>query len=342
MLEWRRVFLVSIIVPVYNKEAYLQGAVDSLIHQTYKNIEIILINDGSTDGSELLCEELARKHDVVHVYNQENRGVSEARSNGIAKATGEYILFLDADDYLALNALDTLVDTLERSYADICFCNFSPGFSPHTQNALASADCWAMDVSDFQEAFVFLWQVHVINNIGTKIYKRDCIADLRFTGYSICEDISFCIDAIMKSRRVAFIDKQLYYYREGTDSSLMSSYKVNYFEANSLLLEKLKKLRNFFSNTSGFDDEYQRFLLDSIKLLLINESSRSFGAFSAICRQILEHPEYRKVVSIEDKCPAIKDRIFFMLMKLRFYAVVYWYLRVAFRFDSTNQQIRTT
>ena len=101
---------ISVIVPVYNSEAYLENCLNSIIQQTYQNLEIILVNDGSTDGSDELCKSYAEAHRNVTVLNQKNLGLSAARNSGIRYAQGEYLFFLDADDLLHPSAIKTLVD----------------------------------------------------------------------------------------------------------------------------------------------------------------------------------------------------------------------------------------
>ena len=106
--------LISIIVPVYNKKEYIKSCIDSLLKQTYKNIEIILVNDGSTDGSNIICDEYSGYCNIVQIYHKNNAGVSSARNFGIVKAKGEYICFIDADDIVANNYVERLYEELCR------------------------------------------------------------------------------------------------------------------------------------------------------------------------------------------------------------------------------------
>ncbi len=115
--------LISIIVPVYNKKEYIKSCIDSLLKQTYKNIEIILVNDGSTDGSNIICDEYSGYCNIVHIYHKNNAGVSSARNFGIVKAKGEYICFIDADDIVANNYVERLYEELCRENTDIVICS---------------------------------------------------------------------------------------------------------------------------------------------------------------------------------------------------------------------------
>ena len=113
---------ISVIVPVYNVEQYLERCVDSIINQTYKNLEIILVNDGSTDNSGKLCDELAKRDDRIRVIHKENGGLSDARNTGIEEAEADLIGFIDSDDYIDENMYELLIDNLRETNADLSMC----------------------------------------------------------------------------------------------------------------------------------------------------------------------------------------------------------------------------
>ena len=114
---------ISIIVPIYNTKKYIDRVVNCLINQTYHNLEIILVDDGSTDGSSMLCDKYKKKDNRIKVIHQKNSGVSVARNVGLKHATGEYIGFVDSDDYISLNMYETLYNNLINTNSDISVCN---------------------------------------------------------------------------------------------------------------------------------------------------------------------------------------------------------------------------
>src|SRR5699024_4494271 len=114
--------LISVIVPVYNVEKYVRRCIDSICGQTYSNLEIILIDDGSTDSSGKICDEMAAKDGRISVIHQENKGLSQARNAGLDQAKGEYIAFVDSDDYLSLNMYECLLKSLKENNADVVRC----------------------------------------------------------------------------------------------------------------------------------------------------------------------------------------------------------------------------
>lgn len=116
--------MVSIIVPVYNAEKYLANTLDSIIRQSYKNFELLLINDGSTDKSKAICDKFALKDRRIKVLDKNNGGVSSARNYGLSVAEGEYVIFIDSDDYLTADMLETLVNDIESTKSDVAICGF--------------------------------------------------------------------------------------------------------------------------------------------------------------------------------------------------------------------------
>ena len=111
--------LVSIVIPVYNVSRYLAQCLESVIHQSYHNIEIIIIDDGSTDGSGSLCDSFARSDDRIRVFHTENRGLASARNLGMEKCTGSYLMFIDSDDWIELHTVETLLNFAQKYNADI-------------------------------------------------------------------------------------------------------------------------------------------------------------------------------------------------------------------------------
>ena len=115
--------LISVIVPVYNVEQYLKKCVDSIVNQTYKNLEIILVDDGATDSSGEICDELEKLDNRIKVYHKENGGLSDARNYGVERATGSYVGFVDSDDYIDAEMYEKLYDAITKEAADVAECN---------------------------------------------------------------------------------------------------------------------------------------------------------------------------------------------------------------------------
>lgn len=225
---------VSVIVPVYQAEKYICRCVDSLINQTYKNLEIILIDDGSKDNSLKLCNELAEKDVRIRVFHHANMGVANTRNKGLDYADGEYIFFLDSDDWIDKNTLSDMVLLLEKYDADLCIC----GFFNYVEGKSAQAHyldtkCKVNKNAFMSEYFWKLYEETILFNIGTKLYKRNIIEEnnLRFyTDMVVYEDIIFCLKYMDKAQLFFLCNKPYYYYFQGNANSVTHSYKKNFWK----------------------------------------------------------------------------------------------------------------
>lgn len=204
--------LISIIVPVYNVEQYLGRCVDSLIGQTYKNIEIILVDDGAKDRSGQICDEYALKDERIIVIHKENGGLSDARNAGIKVAKGAFIGFVDSDDYVAPCMYEELIACLTETDSDIAMCRYIRFKGDRCTECLTSPDeCVEMNTlqaleniySDDGEVYTVAWN---------KLYKREVIADIRYPVKRINEDEFTTYKYIANAKKIVFTQKVLYFY----------------------------------------------------------------------------------------------------------------------------------
>ncbi len=215
--------LISIIVPVYKVEPWLRRCVDSILRQTYSNFELILVDDGSPDHCGAICDLYAEKDNRVVVIHQENQGVSSARNAALNLATGEYIGFVDSDDFIAPNMYELLVEGIEHYQAEIAFCGVcfvtDQGEINTTSKKKVTEEL--LRVID-QRAFVLgalEHQAWVNHTIWNKLYRRDILGKLRFDeSFRICEDALFLLEYSRFIVKAAQIDASYYYYfcRQGS------------------------------------------------------------------------------------------------------------------------------
>ncbi|MBO4894986.1 MAG: glycosyltransferase [Clostridia bacterium] len=210
--------MISVIIPVYKVEPYLRRCVDSVIAQTYKNLEIILVDDGSPDNCGRICDEYALKDSRIKVIHQENRGQSAARNIGLDNATGDYIGFVDSDDYIEPNMYEKLYESLSINNADISICNFEQvgslnkvilADSPITDELLTKQDAFSK-LTDKR-----LWYYLVIWN---KLYKKNIFSSLRFPEGKICEDNYIIHEVFDNAETIVSVKEILYYYFYRADS----------------------------------------------------------------------------------------------------------------------------
>lgn len=204
--------MISIIVPVYNKREYLNYAVQSILLQDYKDYEIILVNDGSTDGSEALCEQYKKELKKIKVLHQMNRGVSAARNIGMDAAEGEYILFLDADDLLGKDCLIRCSDILKKEQVD--FIQFGKRIYREEED-VKMADEGTCRILSGQDALkLFYKRKDITPLVWGCIYKKELISDLKFDEtLHLGEDTLFKFKAIKKSKAVGLTSMALYLNR---------------------------------------------------------------------------------------------------------------------------------
>lgn len=226
---------ISVIIPVYNVEKYLEECILSLINQTFTNCEFIFVNDGSTDNSKLIIESFLEKDDRIILLNQENKGVSVARNEGIAIAKGKYVAFVDSDDWVEKDMYQKLFDSIESHQADIVLCNMF-GYVDGKQNV--SVYSFPKDkVLGLDFIQNHLWK-HLIEKDDlysscNKLFKASIIKEnkLQFPpGNALSEDNVFNLRYFNKIKKFIYIDYTGYHYREVPGSAMRSLLQKNYFE----------------------------------------------------------------------------------------------------------------
>ena len=222
--------LVSIIMPVYNVEKYVAESIDSVLFQTYKNIELIIINDGSKDNSLNICEAYAKQYNNIRLFTKENGGLSSARNFGIEKAKGDYLLFLDSDDLISSEMVGVLVDSIERSNSDIAVCDMSSDIKD-----MGIGNEQELHLSTERALEMILKEIGFSTSAGAKLFRREVFEDVRFPVGRIYEDYATIYLAIGKSQRISYIKKVMYYYRVNLASithSAFSEKRMQYFKAS--------------------------------------------------------------------------------------------------------------
>lgn len=236
---------ISIIVPIYQSEKYLQKCLESLLLQNLENYEIVCVDDGSTDGSTDIVKRMAAKFPCIHYYKQANQGVSAARNHGLRRARGKYVMFVDADDQIRKNSLGYLYRKIEKAKADILV------FGGEAEPFLLTPD-WV------KEAF-FTRNKKYVNcstcalfhesgarpSVCNKLFRRKMISDSTFQeDIAISEDLAFLFDVFPKSQKVIFIDKTVYQYRISNNESAMHKIEGNkmfFFENHLRTIEHILK-----------------------------------------------------------------------------------------------------
>ncbi len=263
--------LISLIVPVYNVEKYIDECLLSLMNQTYSNIEIILIDDGSTDSSGKICDAYQKKDSRIRVFHTENRGVFHAKSIGINNATGKYIGFVDSDDWVELMMYEKLYSNIIKSNSDICMCAFSLSNElgevyTKQKNSLSKGiyDISNIDNNVYRKMFLCDPEKAIDLILCNKLYKSSLIKNnLKLVNNKLhyFEDILLCTFAILEANQLCVIDEALYNYRQRANS-LCHSKDSNYLEQVTIfynsLLPYLDTWPDFFRNN------FEKYITDRI------------------------------------------------------------------------------
>ena len=232
--------LISVVVPVYNVEHYLKKCVDSICHQTYRNLEIILVDDGSTDRSGSLCDEFATSDSRIRVIHKSNGGLSDARNAGMELASGEWWMFVDSDDYIAPDTAETLLLAAVENHCEIAVCNMmriyedgkqEPFYCPVTEPTI-----WAGE-----QRFETLRQPSVCN----KLFRADLFKELRFPKRKFYEDTFVYHVLAHRANRIALTGLSGYYYLSRRESILgQSQFTDRYFDYVEAIHERAMFLFN--------------------------------------------------------------------------------------------------
>ncbi|PXV90160.1 glycosyl transferase family 2 [Lachnotalea glycerini] len=215
--------MISIIVPVYNSEKTLQRCLESLIHQTYSELEILLVIDGPTDTSIDIGKEYEKKDSRVKVILKENEGVSRARNTGIQHAKGEYIQFVDSDDYISEDMCETLLRNVENTGAQMAVCGYHHLFLQ--RDIVKAAKRNHIILKESSEEFLKLYEAGFLNMPWNKLFLRELIKNRFDASLSLGEDLLFNLEYMKGVESIVILDEPLYYYIQKNGQDTLSSKK---------------------------------------------------------------------------------------------------------------------
>ena len=275
-------YKISIIIPAYNVQEYIKQCLESIINQTYKNLEIIVVNDGSKDKTLDIIESIAKDDSRIIVINQENQGVSAARNNALKGVDGDFVMFVDSDDWLDLDTCEVLIKEAVEENADIVMCGYVREYKEKSMpKAMFDEERIIFkneEVKDKLHRRIFgplgnelsaPEKLNAITTIWGKLYKASVLRDLEFVPYEeigMCEDGYFNIFAFEKTKKAVFIKKFLYHYRKViSGGSLTQKKEVDTFERNKKFWKKL----NLLIKSKELSDDYLKALNNRISLSLI-------------------------------------------------------------------------
>ncbi|MBQ2863648.1 MAG: glycosyltransferase [Clostridia bacterium] len=251
--------LISVVVPVYNVEKYLSKCIESVLAQTYPNIEIILVDDGAKDNSGAICDEYARRDERIRVIHKENGGLSDARNRGISEARGEYVGLVDSDDYIDADMYETLYGLISEYDAQIAMCGLYDVYEgkPARQVDSIESSCY-----DKVAAMKMVLEAKVVSVTAVnKLYRRSMFESVSYPVGRTAEDAFVILHLLSQAERVAITNERKYYYFHRENSITTRSFSKRDFDAiaayehnysficeNFPELEKTAKMRLYWAN----------------------------------------------------------------------------------------------
>ena len=316
--------LITVIVPVYKTEEYLRRCVDSIVNQTYKNLEIILVDDGSPDNSGKLCDELAKTDSRIKVIHKQNGGLSSARNAGLDIMTGDYVAFVDSDDFIELNMYESLLRLLISTNSQIAesgiVCDypngehhyFNPDFPASSNNAVFSK------IEALKEIML---AKKITNSACDKLFKAAIFENLRFTEGIILEDFDLMPRCIEKASSVCYTPQPFYHYVMTEQSIMRGGFRENRFTETDI---SRRYIEYYFENYPEIAD-YALAKHIMLCLVLIHASSQD-NRFKEKREQLIKevkNSDFGKVFKLLDKKTKIKYlfaktsiRLFVILMDI--------------------------
>lgn len=292
--------MISIIIPIYNKENSLKRCIESVINQTYKYIEIILVNDGSTDNSLYICKEYEKKDLRIKVVDKVNGGVSSARNEGIKVAQGKYIQFIDSDDCIDYRMCEKLINAAETYDSDMVICGYREIREKKVnENLCVNVNC--DNKKKFEEMFEYLYGNWFINVPWNKLYKKVLIKSYFDQKLSLGEDLLFNLSYLKDVKTVTCVEDCLYNYYIGELGSLTNSYRDDMFSISTLQYNALRSFVNEYFNTNRefyiFEKVYMTNIFNSINGIVLYSNKRYKEKVDEI-KQIINQKEVIKACSV--------------------------------------------
>ena len=272
--------LVSVIVPIYNAEEYLDRCMKSLRGQTLSNIEIILIDDGSSDGSGVICENYAQRDERISVFHQQNSGVAVARQRGVDMAQGVFSIHVDPDDWVEPTMLEELYSKATESGADMVICNFVAVYPKKNKFSIQKI---GDDLSP-KACLNKLLQNKIHGSLCTKLIRTELYRkfDIRFVeGLNYCEDYLVCAKLFLHDIKVAYLNRALYYYDQiVNENSITRKYTIETLRQRMLFVDELRKVVEGVECV-GVADAITNVALECYKrrILTADEFAETFAAY---------------------------------------------------------------
>ena len=308
--------LISVIVPIYNVEKYLDRCVDSIINQTYKNLEIILVDDGSPDNCPKMCDDYAKIDSRIKVVHKENGGLSDARNAGMKVATGEYVSFIDSDDYISLDFYETLLETIVDNDSDIVECGVVKFYEDNNFDEYSDD----LKVTNYDTLYALDGLINenpFKQHVWNKLYKSNIVLDIPYAVGKLNEDEFWTYQIFGKAKKVTRINKTMYYYFQRGSSIMGNGYNIRRLDALEGKMNRQAYIEKNFPNlaTKAKVDLYGSCMFAYQSVLKFMSSKDKKKAIKII----KDYKNRCKLTTDEINSITDSSRKYYKLAKLNFY-----------------------
>ena len=324
---------ISVVIPVYKVEPYLDQCIQSVVDQTYTNLEIILVDDGSPDRCPAMCDAWAEREKRIKVIHKKNGGLSDARNAGLEIATGQYISFIDSDDWVSLDMFEVMIGVLQETGAQIVECGTVMAYPQSKQKKLSvpvRAELSARVYPTEEAMRHLLMEDEFSPMVWNKLYCRECISDIRFEVGKLHEDVFFTHQAFGNCIKIAKIDMECYYYLQRNGSIMGKPFSLRNLDSLEGKLRRAQYMEEHFPSLSYLSKKNLHFFSFYCgQLALLSKDPKMIReAF-----QIIKYYREKSVFShYEYKMLSVKERIWYRMGRAWFKGccVARNYLKIGF------------
>lgn len=288
---------ISVIIPIFNVEKYLNKCVDSVINQTYKKIEIILVDDGSPDNCPAICDEYAKNDDRVRVIHKRNGGLSDARNAGIDVCEGDYITFIDSDDYVESDLVELLYKNLVNNNCDISTCSYNIVYEnePVFETAIED-DAYVYSAKDALGDLFY--QKHTTTSACAKLYKKQLFDNIRYPKGKMNEDLGTTYRIFSKSNKIVVSSKKKYCYLQRHGSLIHSKFALDRMDGLAFAEDALRHVEKYYPQI--IKPAQNRVFIEAIYILIaLIPQRQEYTREYARCVSVVK--KFNKVVAFDAK-----------------------------------------
>lgn len=279
--------LISVIVPVYKVEKYIHKCIDSLIHQTYANLQILLVDDGSPDNCGKICDDYAKKDNRIEVIHKKNGGLSDARNVAIKQAVGEYIGFVDSDDYISKDMYENLYNLISQNDADVSICNFYNVIK--NKNIPKNEENTIKIYNKIEILKEILIDKNVQSYAWNKLYKKDLFDNITYPVGKKYEDIGTTFYIFEKCNKIVVTGKPMYFYLYRDDSIVNTNSEQTIIDYIDIIVERYDYIKKKYPELEKYNEEYLNKILQTA-----NNDAKKLKVVSNKCKE--------KIKLLEEKC----------------------------------------